>query len=67
MKLGLVLGMIVSPIVLGIIYFVLFTPISLGMKILGRDELKLKTENKDTYWEKSISNNLKTDSFKKQF
>ena len=67
MMLGLALGMIVSPIVLGIMYFGLFAPISLGMKILGRDELKLKYKTQDTYWEKSNLNILKTYAFKKQF
>jgi hypothetical protein len=44
--LGLALGKIVSPIVLGIIFFGLITPIALIARLLGRDELKLKRPKK---------------------
>ena len=50
MMLGLLLGMIVSPLVLGIIFFGLFTPISLLMKLFGRDELRLKLASHKSYW-----------------
>ena len=39
MRLGLLLSMIVSPIVLGVIFFGLFTPIAILMRLSGRDEL----------------------------
>ena len=39
MRFGLLLGMIVSPIVLGLIFFGLFTPIAILMRLSGRDEL----------------------------
>ena len=47
---GFLLGKIVSPIVMGIIFFGLFTPIALLMRILRRDELLLKVKKKKTYW-----------------
>lgn len=50
MKLGLLLGKIVNPFVLGSIFFIIFTPVSLFFKLIGRDELKLKVKNHDTYW-----------------
>ena len=65
--LGLALGKIVSPIVLGIIFFGLITPIALIARLLGRDELKLKRPKKSTYWSKPISSNSDADSFKNQF
>ena len=40
--LGLLLGKIVSPIVLALIFFVLITPVSLVTRLFGRDELKMK-------------------------
>ena len=66
MRFGLLLGMLVSPVVLGIIFFGLFTPIALLMRLVGRDALWLKFENKDTYW---ISRNKLNgeSSFKDQF
>ena len=42
MRFGLLLGSFVNPLVLGIIFFGLFTPIAFLMRIMGRDELKIK-------------------------
>ena len=50
MRFGLFLGMIVSPLVLGIIFFGLVTPYALVMKIFGRDELSLKIKKNGTHW-----------------
>lgn len=50
MQLGILLGKIVSPIVLGILFFGLFTPFGLIMRIFGRDELFIKLKKKDSYW-----------------
>ena len=49
-KFGLLLGKIVSPIIMGIIYFFVVTPIAILMKLLKKDILNLKYNNKDTYW-----------------
>jgi cytochrome b subunit of formate dehydrogenase len=65
--LGLVLGKVVSPIVLGIIFFGLITPIALIARLIGRDELKLKRPKKSTYWSEPIGSNSDADSFKNQF
>ena len=66
MRFGLLLGMIVSPIVLGVIFFGLFTPIAFGMRLSGRDELRLKFDKKPSHWI-SRSEPIKSDSFKHQF
>ena len=65
--LGLALGKIVSPIVLGIIFFGLITPIALIARLLGRDELKLKRPKKSSYWSEPLGSNSDADSFKNQF
>ena len=65
--LGLALGKVVSPIVLGIIFFGLITPIALIARLIGRDELKLKRPQKSTYWSQPIGSNSDADSFKNQF
>lgn len=65
--LGLVLGKVVSPIVLGIIFFVLITPVALILKIIGRDELKLHKSTSKTYWVEPIGSNSDSESFKNQF
>ena len=49
---GLILARIVNPITLGVIYFLLITPVALFLRlILRRKFMKIKIENKDTYWE----------------
>ena len=49
-KFGLILGSIVSPVVMGVVFFIVITPISLIMKILGKDLLNLKKVKSKTYW-----------------
>ena len=51
-KLGMGLGILISPIVMGIIYFLIFYPLALILKFIGRDELKLRTKDQLTYWQK---------------
>ncbi len=67
MILGLLLGKIVNPIVLGIIYFGLFTPIGLFRKIIGKDELRLKPKNLNSYWQQREKVDITPDTFKDQF
>ena len=51
MRFGILLGKIVSPVVIGIVYFGVVTPIGLMMKLFGKDILNLKIDkNKNTYW-----------------
>ena len=65
-RFGLLLGMIISPFVLGILFFVFFTPMAILMKLFGRDELRLKFKKNITYWILR-DNQIKPDSFKNQF
>ncbi|MCP5142322.1 MAG: hypothetical protein H6926_06810 [Chromatiales bacterium] len=68
MRFGLLLGMIVSPIVLGVIYFVMIAPIGLFMKLIKRDAMKRKLEpDAQTYWEFRDEPRLPSDSFNNQF
>ena len=63
-KFGIFLGNIISPIVMGIIFFLVVTPIGVIMRILKKDILNLKKNNKDTYW---IKRKESKTSMKKQF
>jgi hypothetical protein len=65
--LGLLLGRIVSPIVLGIIFFVLIAPISLITRMFGRDELKIKKRAVDSYWVDRSPPGPQSESFKNQY
>ena len=49
-KFGVLLGKIVSPLIMGIIFFAVVTPIALMMKMLKKDLLNLKYNNKNSYW-----------------
>lgn len=49
-KFGIFLGRIVSPLVMGIIFFAVVTPIALIMKLIGKDVLNLKKNKKKSYW-----------------
>jgi hypothetical protein len=66
MQFGHLLGIIVSPIILGVIFFGIFTPIAFIMRLSGRDELRLKLSKKPSHW---ISRNepIKSEAFKQQF
>ncbi|OUU78286.1 MAG: hypothetical protein CBC38_07920 [Gammaproteobacteria bacterium TMED78] len=65
MRLGFFLGIIISPIVLGIVFFAILTPIAFIIKVIGRDELKLK--DLDTYWIDRKHRKILPESFKQQF
>ena len=49
-KFGILLGKIISPLVMGIIFFFVVTPIGLFMKLLKKDLLNLKFNNNRSYW-----------------
>ena len=49
-KFGLLLGKIVSPIIMGIIFFIIVTPIGVIMRLLNKDLLKLKYNQQNSYW-----------------
>lgn len=47
---GLLLGKVVSPIVLGLIFFMLITPVALVTRLAGRDVLRLRKKVASSYW-----------------
>ena len=49
-KFGLLLGKIVTPLIMGFIFFIVVTPIGILMRLLGKDLLNLKYNEKKTYW-----------------
>jgi len=67
MKLGDFMGKVVSPLVLGVIFFVLITPIALLTRLFGRDELRLKKADVSSYWIDRAPPGPAGDSFKNQF
>ena len=64
-KFGMILGNIVAPIVMGVVFFLVVTPTGLVMRIMGRDLLNKKYDKKKrTYW---INRHKDISSMKKQF
>ena len=49
-KFGIFLGKIISPLVMGIIFFFVVTPIGIFMRFLGKDLLNLKLNKNSSYW-----------------
>ena len=63
-KLGEILGKIIAPIVMGLICFVIISPIGLLMRLVGKDVLNLKFNKNDSYWIKRAKN---INTMKRQF
>ena len=63
-KFGILLGRIVSPIIMGIIFFLVVTPIGFIMRLLGKDLLNLKYNKNKSYW---IEKNGPKSKMKNQF
>ena len=63
-KFGIFLGKIISPIIMGIIFFLVVTPIGLTMRIFGKDVLNLKYNKNKSYW---IEKNGPKSKMKNQF
>ena len=65
--LGELLGKVMSPIVLGIIFFGVLTPVGLISRMCGRDELRLKKQPVDSAWIERTATSPIGDMFKNQF
>jgi len=64
-KFGEILGLVIAPIVMAIVYFVILTPVSLAVRLFGKDLLGLKFLKKNkTYW---IKRKKDLGSMNKQF
>ncbi|GAA5658276.1 hypothetical protein Brsp06_04660 [Brucella sp. NBRC 13694] len=64
-KLGIFLGRIVSPIVLGLIFLFAVFPTGIAMRLLGKDPLRLRKQHAiQSYW---VDRSQRTVSFTDQF
>ena len=64
-KLGMMLGAIVAPIVMGAVFFLVVTPIGIFMRLMGKDLLNRKyNKKKETYW---IKRRTSAGPMKRQF
>ncbi|MGA0129611.1 MAG: hypothetical protein ACO3I1_10040 [Burkholderiales bacterium] len=67
MRFGELLGKVVSPILLSLIFFSIFFPVSLFFKLIGRDELKLRRVPLTSYWVEKKERAHAPKSFRRQF
>tara|TARA_X000000950_G_scaffold155782_1_gene190978 strand:+ start:7664 stop:8068 length:405 start_codon:yes stop_codon:yes gene_type:complete len=68
MQLGNLLGLLFNPIILGILFFGLFTPIGFLTRLFGRDELNLNFKKQKTYWQSvRVNNGSSGKTFRNQF
>ena len=63
-KFGILLGNIIAPIIMGIVFFLVVTPTGLIMRFFRKDILKLKKNTSDSYW---INKDATNSSMKNQF
>ena len=63
-KFGILLGNIIAPIVMGIVFFLVVTPTGLIMRFFRKDILKLKKNSNDSYW---INKDNTNSSMRNQF
>ena len=67
-RFGMLLHRIISPVILGLMFYVSVTPIALIMRVLGKDPLRLKFDrDAETYWLKRDPPGPEPDSLKNQF
>lgn len=68
LKFGLMLAAVISPVVLGIVFYLCITPIGFLMRLFGQDPLRLRYEpQSDTYWIKRDPPGPPPESLKNQF
>ena len=67
MLIGYLLGKVINPLVLGIIFFVLITPLAFFLKIIGRDELNIQSPSSNSFWKIKKLKKIESNSFKNQF
>ena len=68
MKLADILNRVVSPVVMGVIFFAVFTPVALVMRAMGRDALCRRYEPQaPTYWKLREPPGPAEDSFRNLF
>ena len=68
MTLSLILGLLMTHLILSVMYYIIFTPIGIVMRVFGRDILRKQFDkNQRTYWIKKEQNVLAKERYEKMF
>lgn len=66
-KIGIFLGLLTNPILLGGIFLLIITPVALLGRLFKRDQLRLRYSPAKSYWNTRLISNYKIDNFRNQF
>jgi hypothetical protein len=66
-RLGRLLSLVVSPVVLGLMFLLLITPIAIAMRIAGRDALRMRHKGAGSHWVPRDPVGPAPDSFRNQY
>ena len=67
MAFSVLLGRIVSPIVLAVLYYLLISPLAVAMRLGGRDELRLRLRPAESHWRARNMRGYSLDQFRNQY
>jgi hypothetical protein len=67
MAFSVLLGRIVSPIVLAVLYYLLISPLAVAMRLGGRDELRLRLRPAESHWRARSMRGYSLDQFRNQY
>lgn len=67
MKFAHALGWVNTKIILSIVYFLIFTPIALFFRLIGKDPMDRRFESVDSYWIKRETKVFDQEDYRRQF
>lgn len=67
LKFGIIIGKLTNPVIMGIIFFGLFTPLRLYFGLIKRDELYLHKDSRPSYWKLRKLPQVNHDNFRDMF
>ncbi len=67
LRFGLLLHKVVNPLVMGLIFYIVITPVGVVMRLCGRDVLRLKSSDAPSYWIERVPPGPKPETMSNQF
>lgn len=67
MRFAHALGWVNTRIILSFVYFLIFTPLALIFRLMGKDPMDRRSEAMDSYWAKRESKEFRQDDYRRQF
>lgn len=67
MRFAQALGWVNTRIILSLVYFLIFTPIALFFRLIGKDPMDRSFEKRDSYWIKRVPKEFRQEDYRRQF